>query len=286
MATTPHLNLTLVEQAQAQKEVTVNMALMRLDALLNTSAKDKDLATPPSTPTEGDVYIVAASPTGDWASHAGHIAYFNQIWRFIVPQVGASLWVADEAIHYVFDGTAWIKPLISSIRHSILLQPDVNLFPTVSNGCAAAMRANTSSTSANRVTLDFDASAMEYAEIILPMPASWDKAGLRMQCLWSHASAAASAGVVWQMESVAMSDTSSLLNNYGSAVTVTDTGGSADTLYISATSAALTPAGTLSDDALIAIRISRLATDSADTLASDARLHAVRIFYTLDSLSD
>jgi hypothetical protein len=107
MATTSHLGLTLVEQAQAQKEVTVNQAFTRLDALLNTGAIDKDLATPPGSPATGDVYIVAGSPTGAWSGHATHIAYFDQIWRFVTPREGMLLWVNDENLLYIFDGTVW-----------------------------------------------------------------------------------------------------------------------------------------------------------------------------------
>ncbi len=109
MVTTAHLGVTLVEQAQAQKEVTVNEALTRMEALLNTGAKDKDLATPPGSPTQGDVYIVAASPTGDWAGQSGKIAYFDQLWQFIVPAEGVTLWVNDEDAPYTYDGAAWIK---------------------------------------------------------------------------------------------------------------------------------------------------------------------------------
>lgn len=111
MATTSHLALTLVESAQAQKEVTVNEALARIDALLNTGAKDKDLATPPGSPASGDVYIIAASPTGDWSGKAGQIAFFDQIWRFIVPREGMTLWVNDEDIAYSYTGSAWVSLL-------------------------------------------------------------------------------------------------------------------------------------------------------------------------------
>lgn len=107
MAITTHLGMTLVEQSQAQKEVTVNTALKRLDAVLNTAAIDKDLATPPGSPSEGDIYIVAASATGDWAGKEGQLAYYDQLWRFIDPNEGMQLWVADEDVNYVFDGTGW-----------------------------------------------------------------------------------------------------------------------------------------------------------------------------------
>lgn len=108
MTTTNNLALTLVEASQAQKEVTVNEALSRIDAVLNTGVKDKDLSTPPGSPAEGDVYIVGASATGDWASHEDELAYFNQVWRFIAPKEGLTLWVGDEEKHYTYDGTNWI----------------------------------------------------------------------------------------------------------------------------------------------------------------------------------
>lgn len=107
MATTPHVGLTLVEQAQAQKEVTVNMALMRLDALLNTGVIDKDLSAPPAGPAEGDVYIVASGATGDWAGHDGEVAYFEQVWRFITPNEGLVLWVRDEGQFYLYGVGGW-----------------------------------------------------------------------------------------------------------------------------------------------------------------------------------
>jgi hypothetical protein len=107
MANTPHLNITLLEQAQAQKEVTVNEALFRIDAVLNSGANDKDLATPPANPVAGDVYIIPASATGSWAGKTGQVAYFDQIWRFILPQPGLMLWVTDEAKHYIYNGGVW-----------------------------------------------------------------------------------------------------------------------------------------------------------------------------------
>ncbi len=108
MTTTPHLGVTLVEQAQAQKEVTVNQAFARIDAILNSGAKSKAVATPPASPAAGDLYIVAASPTGDWSGQAGKLAYFDAIWRFITPMEGMTLWVNDENLLYSYDGAAWI----------------------------------------------------------------------------------------------------------------------------------------------------------------------------------
>ncbi|MGB1539936.1 MAG: DUF2793 domain-containing protein, partial [Rickettsiales bacterium] len=115
MTTTPNLGLTLVEQSQAQKEVTVNMAFMRMDALLNSGVIDKDLSTPPGSPSAGDVYIVASSATDDWEGQENAIAYFDQIWRFIVPNEGLTVWVQDEDVHYTFDGSDWVATVGSSL---------------------------------------------------------------------------------------------------------------------------------------------------------------------------
>ena len=108
MVTTSHLAVTLVEQAQAQKEVTVNQALTRIDALLNTDTKSRVVAIPPASPVLGDVYIIAASPTGDWAGQTGKITYYDGIWRFITPFEGATLWVNDEDLIYSYNGSSWV----------------------------------------------------------------------------------------------------------------------------------------------------------------------------------
>lgn len=102
------MGIELLETAQAQKEMTVNEALALIDAVLNSGAKDKDIATPPVSPAAGDIYIVVAAATGDWSGKTGKIAYFDQVWRFITPNEGMTLWVNDENAHYVFDGANWM----------------------------------------------------------------------------------------------------------------------------------------------------------------------------------
>jgi len=140
MATTSHLGVTLVEQAQAQKEVTVNQALIRIDALLNTGAKDRDLNAPPASPLAGDVYIIGASPTGAWLGQARNIAYFDQIWRFITPKEGMTLWVSDEDLQYSWNGSAWVATTnLSQLQNLSLL--GVNTSADVTNKLAVASSA-------------------------------------------------------------------------------------------------------------------------------------------------
>lgn len=108
MATTTHTGITLVDQSQAQKEVTVNQGFTRIDALLNSGAKSRTTNTPPGSPASGDLYIVGSSPTGAWSGQAAKLAYYDQIWRFIAPNEGMSLWVNDEDLIYSYNGTAWV----------------------------------------------------------------------------------------------------------------------------------------------------------------------------------
>ncbi len=94
--------------AQAQKHVTHNEAIRMLDAIVQLSVADRDLAAPPGAPVEGARYIVAASPTGAWASHAGHVAaYQDGAWAFYVPLEGWLAWLAYEDILVNWTGTAW-----------------------------------------------------------------------------------------------------------------------------------------------------------------------------------
>lgn len=74
------------------------------------SVKDKDLAAPPATPAAKDRYIIGASPTGAWAGRANQIAeWTGTAWSFVVPTVGMTCIVDDEAKQYTFNGTAWVR---------------------------------------------------------------------------------------------------------------------------------------------------------------------------------
>lgn len=108
--TTPKLSLPELSTSQAGKEITHNDALLILDALAQGTVKDKDLAAPPGSPSDGDAYIVGASATGDWASQDGKIAVWRTsvaAWTFITPQEGWELWVDDETVSYRYTSSAW-----------------------------------------------------------------------------------------------------------------------------------------------------------------------------------
>ena len=106
--TTPKLNLPLIAAQQAQKHVTHNEALRALDALVQATVKDRDLAAPPASAQEGDCYIVATGASGDWAGQENAIAEFrNGGWVFHAPAEGWLAFVQDENAFLFFDGSTW-----------------------------------------------------------------------------------------------------------------------------------------------------------------------------------
>jgi hypothetical protein len=112
MSDSTHLALPYIAAAQAQKHVTHNEAIRILDSLVMLSVKDRDLATPPGSPADGDRYIVAASGTGAWGGKDGQIAdYRVGAWTFHAPREGWRAYVADEDGTVFYDGAAWVDDL-------------------------------------------------------------------------------------------------------------------------------------------------------------------------------
>jgi hypothetical protein len=109
MDETTLLKLPYIMAAQAQKHVTHNEAIRSLDALVQLSVLDRDLAAPPVSPVDGARYIVAASPTGAWAGQAGRIAAWQDgAWSFHVPREGWLCWIADETVPVVHSSGQWL----------------------------------------------------------------------------------------------------------------------------------------------------------------------------------
>ena len=109
MTDSPNLGLPYLEAAQAQKHVTHNEALRRLDVLVQAVVVDRTLTVPPATPGEGDSYIPAAGAAGAWTGQALKIASWQDgAWAFYTPQEGWRAWSAAENALLAFDGADWI----------------------------------------------------------------------------------------------------------------------------------------------------------------------------------
>lgn len=108
MSDTIRLGLPLLDPAQAQKHVTVNEALFRLDALSHLAIKGIGLTQPPASPMEGDTFAVGTGASDTWGGQDLSLAVFsNGGWVFVTPRIGWSAWSEQDGSRVVFDGVGW-----------------------------------------------------------------------------------------------------------------------------------------------------------------------------------
>lgn len=108
MSDTEQLNLPLLSSSQAQKHVTVNEALTRLDGMVQLRLLSITQTVPPAIFAEADCFGVPTGATGAWAGEDGKVAMaINGGWDFITPKRGFSAFVIDASAAAVHDGTDW-----------------------------------------------------------------------------------------------------------------------------------------------------------------------------------
>lgn len=111
---TTNLQLPLLVQNQAGKEITHNEALIILDNIVQNGVIDKDLTVPPIEPNTNDLYIVGENATGLWGDKDNQLAFYDNGWHFIEPRKGFIFWINDESKLYCFNGTKWQEITSSS----------------------------------------------------------------------------------------------------------------------------------------------------------------------------
>lgn len=126
MSETAKLKLPLIASAQAQKHVTVNEALSRIDAMTQLAVESRTLTTPPFVVAEGESYLIAAGGADAWSGMDGRLATFhNGSWLFLEPIFGWQVWVGDEAMRLTFDGVNWIENLLAVSVNRAALRAEV-----------------------------------------------------------------------------------------------------------------------------------------------------------------
>lgn len=74
------------------------------------SILDRDLTSPPGSPSSGDCYIVGPAPTGAWSGKVDNIAiYDGSGWVFYAPRLGYIAYIEDEEKLTAFkaDSNGW-----------------------------------------------------------------------------------------------------------------------------------------------------------------------------------
>jgi hypothetical protein len=140
------LGLPYIQPSQAQKHVTHNEAIRVLDAIVQVGVLDHNLTVPPTIPTDGDRYIVAAASSGPWAGKDGSIAVFEgSTWSFFAPNLGWLAWVQDQGGLYAWDGVDWV--------------------PTGGSDSAPMLGVNTSADATNRLAVKSDAVLFSHDDV-------------------------------------------------------------------------------------------------------------------------
>lgn len=108
MKQTDKLGLPYIITSQAQKEVTHNEALNRLDIFITPIVKDI-VNSPPSNPQEGELVIIGKQPSGGFTNHMHALAqYKGGGWLFYAPFKWMDAVVESIESKMVYDGTGWV----------------------------------------------------------------------------------------------------------------------------------------------------------------------------------
>ena len=178
---------------------------------------------------------------------------------------------------YIRDNTNFLKTAVAA---QIFITA-AGMTPQATNGCAALVTTSMATNKQDIRTLNFDADAIEYAQSALfAMPSDYNGGTFTYKILWKHADTTTNFGVVWAVDAICYADDGALDAAWGTAVNVTDIGGTTNDIYVSPISSAVTPGGTPAAGNPILVRVQRVATDAADTLAIDAKFIGIQITYT------
>lgn len=105
------LQLPYLVAGQMQKHITLNEALTRLDALVQTCVVSRTLTDQPDDPADGDIYILPDTASGEsWAEMpAGSLVRFDAgVWVTSPVVEGLLALIQDEAQFVVRSGDDWI----------------------------------------------------------------------------------------------------------------------------------------------------------------------------------
>jgi len=170
---------------------------------------------------------------------------------------------------------------MSNINATFLLSA-AGATPAATNGCAYP---EIKTTSTNKITYKvcaFDKDTKEICWWNHPLPSDYkSNSVVKYRVFWEHPATTTNFKVAWDLAAVAIDDDGAIDTAVGTAIQVNDTGGTTNDLYRTATSSALTIAGTPAAGKMVYWRLRRVANDGTnDTLDVDAWLHYIEIVYT------
>ena len=172
---------------------------------------------------------------------------------------------------------------LAAVGKQAIPVPAGGMEPATTNGAATG---GVDLTNQRFVTKDFDTTTQEAVYFAFRMPQAWNESTVTFQIVWSHPSTTTNFGTVFELAAVAVSDNEDGDAAFGTAQTVTDTGGTTNRIYISPESSAITVAGSPSSGDYVFFRLRRVPSNGSDTLAVDARVHELTLYITTNAGTD
>jgi len=164
--------------------------------------------------------------------------------------------------------------------------PSNAMTAATTNGCGGVASTETTALRPDIIALPFDGAADEHAQFSFTFPKSWDEGTLTYRARWAS-SGAVSTGVAIALMAVAVSDNDTIDVAFGTAIVVTDdNGGTAEVERATATSAALTVAGTPAAGDRVNFDVYRDVSDANDDMTQDMLLIGIELFFTTDAVTD
>ena len=232
-------------------------------------------------------YSISHQSANEWEVGLGTYSASNEITRTTVLASSNS----GSAVSF----SAGTKDIFTTLPSSIITNfqgskqtiwlPATAMASRTTNGAASGTVEMTTNKNMFK-TLDFDTTTQEYAQFAIRMPKSWNESTVTFAPVWSHASTTTNFGVVWSLAGVAVSDDDAGDVAFGTVQTSTDTGGTTNDVYQGPESSAITIAGTPAANDYVMFEIGRVVANGSDTMAIDARLHGIVLFYTTDTATD
>lgn len=204
-----------------------------------------------------------------------------------INDITAETTVANDDLVAIYDSSASAtrKMTLNNLfkgKHTLWI-PAGAMVPRGTNG---PEEATVDLTNQTLRVLKFDASTQESAQFDVAFNKGYDNGTVTAQVYWAHASTTTNFGTAWSIAGVAVSNDDPLDASFGSAQTVTDTGGTTTDLYITSASSNITLGGTPQTGDLVRFQIDRVPSNGSDTLAIDAMLLGVKIVYTVSARDD
>lgn len=261
--------------------------------ILSSSAVSASVTAQPSLSSpadDGKWYVIPSGATGSqWATFAEDSCaiFYGGTWYEFTPVDGVIVTIDAELYYY---DSGWVAMMggggDSTLGKQAIFIAAASMRPSASGGCSQLTTVTTSANQPDILSLDFDPSTDEFAQFSFVMPKKWNEGTITARFHWAHAATTTNFAVIWGLQAVSVGNDDTIGVAYGTAQTVTDTGGTTNDLYTSDETSAITVGGLPGSEEMVYCRVYRDADAGGDTLAIDARLLGVTVYVTTDAGTD